>query len=170
MKVNIIDDDNIIVFLNKFNIKNIDFKNRDNIEQNFRNIFLKLKHVYGLDIKGYYNINIYMDEYYGATLEIEHEDIEYFDYFDNKVDMRVNVISDCNFLYKTKDIFMISKEILKKIDLHSFKDEYYIRLKKELTDYEMGIILENGELVYGDITSDILKIGNKIILKWFGKQ
>ena len=165
MKVNIIDDDNIIVFLNKFNIKDIDFKNRDNIEKNFRNIFLKLKHIYGLNIRGYYNINIYVDDYYGATLEIEHEDIEYFDYFDNKVDMRVNVINDNKFLYKIKDIFMIGKEILKKLDIYVFKDEYYVKLKKNFTDYEIGIILENGELIYGDITSDILKLGNKIFLK-----
>lgn len=165
MKINIIDDNNIIVFLNKFNIKNIDFKNRENIEKNFRNIFLKLKHVYGLNIKGYYSINIYMDENYGATLEIEHEDIEYFDYFDNKVDMRVNVINDNKFLYKIKDIFEIDKKILKDIDAYIFKDEYYIKIRKEVTDYEMGIILENGELIYGNITSDILKLGNKLILK-----
>ena len=165
MKVNIIDDNNIIVFLNKFNIRNIDFKNRENIEKHFRNIFLKLKHIYGLNIKGYYNINIYIDDYYGATLEIEHEDIDYFDYFETQVDMRVNVINDNNFLYKIKDIFMINKEILKKIDIYTFKDEYYIKLKKEIDNYELGFILESGELIYGDITSDILKLGNKIILK-----
>ena len=165
MKVNIIDDNNIIVFLNKFNIKNIDFKNKENIEKDFRNIFLKLKHVYGLNIKGYYNINIYMDEYYGAILEIENEDIEYFDYFETQIDMRVNVVSDNNFLYKIKDIFMINQEILKKMDVYIFKDEYYGKLKKCVNEYEMGIILESVDLVYGDITSDILKIGNQINLK-----
>lgn len=164
MKVNIIDDDNIIVFLNKFYIKNIDFKNRDNIEKNFKNIFLKLKHVYGLDIKGYYNINIYMDEVYGAVLEIEHEDIEYFDYFDNKVDMRINVVTDSKFLYKVKDIFMIDKDMLREITIYIFKNQCYIKLKKQLNDYEMGTILENGELIYGDITTDILEMGNKMIL------
>ena len=167
MKVNIIDDNNIIVFLNKFNIKNIDFKNRENIEKHFRNIFLKLKHIYKLDIKGYYNINIYMDDYYGAVLEIEHEDIEYIDYFDKTIDMRVSVINDNNFLYKIKDIFMINKEIINKIDIYNFKEEYYIKIKKECNDYEIGNILETSQLIYDNITSDILKLGNKILIKDF---
>ena len=164
MKVNIIDDNNIIVFLNKFNIKDIDFKNRENIETNFRKIFLKLKHIYNLNIKGYYNINIYIDAYYGAIIEIEHEDIEYYDYFDTQVDMRVNVVNDNKFLYKIKDIFNIDESLINKIDIYVFKDNYYIKIKKDVTDYEIGKILENSELVYGDITIDILKIG--IIIIW----
>ncbi len=157
MKVIIIDDDNIIVFLNKFNIKNIDFDSKENIEKNFRNIFLRLKHIYNLNIKGYYNINIYTDKFYGAVLEIEHEDIEYFDYFDNKVDMRVNVVSDSKFLYKIKDIFCLDKTLLNNIYL--FKNDYYIELKRKISDYELGLILENSDLIYGDIVNDILKLG-----------
>ena len=164
MKVNIIDDNNIIVFLNKFNIKNIDFKNKDCIEKNFRNIFLKLKRIYELNIKGYYTINAYIDEYYGAILEIEHEDIEYFDCFETQVDMHVNVIYDNKFLYKINDIFMLDEALLKKLEIYIFKDEYYINLDKVFNDYEIGKILETGELIYRDITSDILKLGNKINL------
>lgn len=163
MKVNIVDDNNIIVFLNKFNIKNIDFKNRENIETNFRKIFLKLKNIYNLNIKGYYNITIYIDDDYGAALEIEHEDIDYYDYFDSQVDMRVNVINDNKFLYKIKDIFNLDEKILNKIDIYLFKNKYYIKLKKGVTNIELGKILENSELVYGDITIDILKIGSIII-------
>ena len=37
MKVSIIDDNNIIVFLNTFNIKNIDFDSKENVEKHFRN-------------------------------------------------------------------------------------------------------------------------------------
>mgnify|MGYP003306300593 CR=1 FL=1 len=164
MKVNIIDDNNIIVFLNKFNIKNIDFSNRENIEKNFRNIFLKLKHIYKLDIKGYYDIKIYIDKYYGAVLEIEHDDIEYIDYFDSQIDMRVNVIKDNEFLYKIDDIFL-NDRIINKIDIYNFKEEYYIKIKKELNNYDMAYILENSNLIYDNITFDILKLGNKILIK-----
>jgi len=165
MKVNIIDDNNIIVFLNKFNIKDIDFKNRENIEKHFRNIFLKLKHIYKLDIKGYYDIKIYIDKYYGAVLEIEQEDIEYIDYFDSQIDMRVNVISDNEFLYKIDDIFIINKKIFKDIDIYTFKNEYYIKIKNELDNYYMAYVLENSNLIYNNITFDILKLGNKILIK-----
>ena len=132
MKINI-DGDKIIVFLNKFNVKDIDFKNRENIETSFKNIFLKLKHIYNLNIKGYYNINTYIDTYYGAIMEIKHEDIEYYDYFDSQVDMRVNIVKDNNFLYKIKDIFMIDKSLFNKIEVYTYKNISLILYKKLLS-------------------------------------
>lgn len=164
MKVNIIDDNNIIVFLNIFNIKNIDFDSKENIENHFRNIFLKLKLLYNINIKGYYNINIYMNKKYGAFLEIEHEDIEYFEYFDNKVDMRINVISDVIFLYKINDIFMLDKNILRKIDIYFFKDSFYLYLNSNLDVYKMGELFELGNLIYGNECNEVVKLGQKISL------
>ena len=161
MKVNI-DGDKTIVFLNKFNVKDIDFKNRENIETSFKNIFLKLKHIYNLNIKGYYNINTYIDNYYGAIMEIEHEDIDYYDYFDSQVDMRVNIVKDNNFLYKIKDIFMIEKKLIDKIEVYTYKNNYYVKLKKDATDYQIGKLLEISEIIYNEKTFDILKYGKKL--------
>lgn len=159
MKVSIIDDNNIIVFLNAFNIKNIDFNNKENIEKNFRELFLKLKYIYNLNIKGYYNINIYIDKVYGAILEIEHEDIEYFDYYDNKIDMRVNVVSDAKFLYKIKDLFDLNEDILNNIVLYKFRNNLYVLLKENISFYKLGSLLEISDLVYGSKVDDILKMG-----------
>jgi len=164
MKVKIIDDNNIIVFLNSLNIKNIDFDNRENIEKNFRNIFLKLKHIYDIDVEGYYNINIYKDISYGAVLEIEHENIDYFDYLDKTIDMRVNVISNTKFLYKLYDILKLDKKTLDKAKLFSFKNEYYLFLK-EISFYELGILIENSDLIYGSIVDEILKFGKEINIR-----
>lgn len=164
MKVNIIDDDNIIVFLNKFNTKNIDFDNKENIEKNFRKIFLKLKYIYNLNIRGYYNINIYKDRIYGAILEIEHEDIEYFDYFDSKVDMKVNIISN-NTLYQIKDIFSLTNKIIDNSTIYLFQNQYYVFLKKELPIYDFSLLIELSNITYGNITNDILRLGRIINLK-----
>lgn len=164
MKVSIIDDDNIIVFLNTFNTKNIDFENKGNIEKNFKKIFLKLKYIYKLNIKGYYNINIYKDKLYGAILKIEHEDIEYFDYFDSKVDMRVNVISN-TFLYKIKDILELPKNLKENVTIYLFQDEFYIFLNRDLSNYNFSLLIEMSDIVYGNITNDILRLGRIINLK-----
>lgn len=164
MKVNIIDDNNIIVFLNTFKTKNIDFNNKEDIEKHFRDIFLKLKHIYGLDIKGYYNINIYIDKFYGAILEIENEALEYFDYFDDKIDMRVSIVSNTKFLYKIKDLFLLDKKLLRRVNIYSFKNKYYLLLKKDISNYEMGKLLEVSELVYGDVVEDILKLATQLTL------
>lgn len=79
--------------------------------------------------------------------------------------MRVNVISNIKFLYKIKDILDLDKKILKKVTIYNFKNEYYLLLKKEISIYEIGYILEMTNLIYDGIVDDILKLGNKIKLK-----
>ena len=49
-----------IVYLNKYNIINFDFNNTMILEDNIRNLLIRLKKYYKLDIKGCYNIVIYI--------------------------------------------------------------------------------------------------------------
>ena len=165
MKISVIDDNNIIVFLNTVNLKELDFSNKEDLEVNFKDLFLKLKHVYNINIRGYYNINIYIDKNYGAILEIEHEDIEYFDYFENKVDMRINILSDTKFLYRIKDIFKLNTELINNSSLYAFKGKIYILLTKSISFHNLGYLLEVSEIVYGSIVDDILKLGKIIKTK-----
>ena len=46
------------------------------------------------------------------NLEIEKEDIDYLDYFNSSIDMKINKPKKTKFLYKTKDIFLIDKKLL----------------------------------------------------------
>lgn len=165
MKINIIDDDNIIVFLNTINLKELDFSNKEELEIKFKDLFLKLKYIYNINIKGYYNINIYIDKIYGAILEICHEDIEYFDYFENKVDMRINILSDVKFIYKIKDIFKVNKELFTNSLIYVFKNKTYLLLTKSISFYNLGFLLEVSDIVYGSIVDDILKLGKIIDVK-----
>lgn len=165
MKISIIDEDNIIVFLNTINLKEMDFSNKEDLESKFKDLFLKLKYIYNINIRGYYSINIYIDKIYGAILEIEHENIEYFDYFENKVDMRINVLSDVKFIYKIKDIFKLNKELCNSSIAYVFKGKIYVLLKKNISFYNLGYLLELSDIVYGGIVDDILKLGKIIDVK-----
>lgn len=164
MKITMIDDNNIIVFLNILRLKEIDFEDKDNIEDNLRKIFLVLKYTYNLNIKGYYNVMIYLNYNEGAILKIEHEDIDYFDYFDNKVDMRVNVVFNSKFLYQVSDILDIDKSILNKAKVYVFKDVYYLLLKEKLTFNEFGRLFEFSKIEYGTIVEEITRVGNLIYI------
>ena len=61
MKINIIDENNFVIFLNKSLYKELNIENQENLEANFKNIFRKLKERYQIDVNGYYNITVYKD-------------------------------------------------------------------------------------------------------------
>ena len=70
----------IKVFLN--DIPKIDFKNMDELETYFRNLFLKLKKIFHITFTGLYNIDIYLDQYCGVVIELKKEDLELMSYND----------------------------------------------------------------------------------------
>ena len=146
MKVDIVDD-NIIVFLNKYVIKNVDYNDSKVLEVELKNIFDKLNLYHGIKIKGYYDVHIYIDNNYGIIIELIKDDIDYVDY-DEVIDMKIS-INNIEFLYKIEDIFKFNK--LGKIYL--YKNELY------LDPSNMDISLfEHSEIIYKNI-NNIIKYG-----------
>ena len=103
MKV-ILNDDKIVLYLNKFMIEGLDFKNINGLEKYFRDLFIKLREIYNIKLNGFYYVYVYVDEFYGVVLELEHENIEFFDYDENDIDMHI-VLEKTSFLYELEDIF-----------------------------------------------------------------
>ena len=56
-----------------------------------------------MKLDGFYYITVYIDKYYGVVIHLEKDDVEYYDYFKNQVDMRIITI-DTEFLYLVDDI------------------------------------------------------------------
>ena len=103
MKICINDDINTVIYINKEYSSDIDFSNELEIENYFKKIFNKLKTFYNISIKGFYNIDVYLDNYYGIVLNLEKENIDYYDYFDNHIDMQFRIKKYSSFLYKLND-------------------------------------------------------------------
>lgn len=158
MKVILCDDSHYEIFLNHFYNKDVDMKDKDSLENYFKTIFEILHKDYHMDIHGYYDIHVYHDTYYGMVLEMEKEDIDYYEFSMNEVDMRIQIEKESEFLYQVEDIFVLPKEILEKSNIYSYKDSYFLLLKKELDAYEFAYLLENSELYYQN-TNVILKKG-----------
>ena len=142
MKIEYQDQFNMTIYLGFFN--------EDDIEESFKNLFLKLKKYYKITPKGYYIINLYKDPYYGAIIDLEKEDLEYSDYFGNQVDMKINTINH-DFIYKLEDYFMIPKSILKKSILMTNKKDLYLKINKPLNYKELAYLMENTKIIYKDI-------------------
>ena len=153
MKVKLIDENNIIVFLND-KIININSDSRVELEDELRILFKKLSNIYNLEIYWYYNISIYVDDYYGSIINLVKEDIDYIEYDKDQIDMRI-IISKKTFLYKINNIFNL--DIDSKI--YKYNNNYYLKLNKKLDNKKMGLLLELSELIIDDVDM-ILKYGN----------
>lgn len=156
MKLVLLDELNFLVYLNTFYTKNIDFSKKDNLEPYFKNLFLNLKENYNMPLAGYYNITIYQDKNYGVILEINKEDLEYFDYFGGQIDMRIAIPENSFFLYQI-DIFNLPKEI--KGVIYFYKGNFYLHLKEKIAEPVFLKMLEWAKIVYGAPAEEIVKKG-----------
>lgn len=132
------------IYIKKENIKNINFNNKEDIEKYLKKLFKLLKNKYDITIEGFYNITIYKDKNYGIVLHLEKEELEYYNYFKNQVDMRLSTVNT-NFLYKVNDIPL---SILPKIEIINKDNNMFIKIKNKLTKLEMMNLIENSVITY----------------------
>lgn len=146
MKVEVISN-GYIIYLNQFNLIDIDFKNMDILEDSFKKLLKKLNNYYHIDINGYYNINVYIDSYYGAILQIEKESLDYYDYFESDtIAMRIKKI-DADFLYEVED-FLFAKDFLNKFKLITKNNHIYLKIIDDLSYNEYLLLTEMSKIVY----------------------
>lgn len=144
MSIKFIDNLILDIYLKKYLVNNIDFKSQEDLEKYLKNLFKLLKSKYDITIEGFYEISVYVDKYYGVVLHLEKEDLEYYDYFRNQVDMRIVTI-ETDFLYQIDDV---PSNILNKVKVCVKDNNLYLKIKEELTELEMMNLIENSKLVY----------------------
>ena len=96
-------NDYIIVYIQNSNINE---ECLEDLETYFKEIFSKIREIYQINMNGFYFVNVYIDSIYGVILEIEEEKLEYIEYYDDAVDMKISLHRE-EFLYKIKDISTI---------------------------------------------------------------
>ena len=149
-------DNKLIVFLNKKNKKDFNFKDKIKLEKKFQSLFLKLKKIYNLETSGTYDIEIYIIEKYGLILEIEKQE-EYINYCDY-VDMNIKISKYNEIIYKLKNY---EKNIINSSTIYVYSDELYIVPKKN--EFQLiGQIIENSEIIYGKEAKNIKAKAKKI--------
>ena len=101
LKIDIISSDELVIYLFN-NVNDYNFKDEIHIEECLRKLFKKMNEYYNIKLKGFYNVNVYLDLYYGIVLELRKEKIEYYDFLDNQIDMKI-IINKNKFLYLVDD-------------------------------------------------------------------
>lgn len=132
------------IYIKKELIDNIDFNNKTDLEKYLKKLFKILKNKYDIVIEGFYDITVYIDKYYGVVIHLEKDDVEYYDYFKNQVDMRIITI-DTDFLYLVDDI---PQNLLNKVDVIIIDKNIYLKIKENLSKVEMMKLLEISRVVY----------------------
>ena len=144
MSIRFIDNFTLDVYIKKELIDNIDFNNKEDLEKYLKSLFKTLKNNYDIVIEGFYEITVYTDKYYGVVLHLEKDELDYYDYFKNQVDMRI-VTVDTNFMYLVEDI---PNSILNKVNVCVKDNNIYLKIKEKLTKLEMMELIENSKIIY----------------------
>ena len=144
MKVEMLSN-TIIVYL----LDNKKYNEDSDIKKILINVFDNLEKYYNITFTSDYNLELYINRYYGMILEItENEDF----ICDDIVNLKLNILRDTLFLYEVDDpLEYINYEI------YYYNDKFYVNAKREDID-----LIENSNLVYGDIVYKIIGRGIKI--------
>lgn len=144
MKVEMLSN-TIIVYL----LDNKKYNEDSDIKKMLIKVFDNLEKYYDITFTSDYNLELYINRYYGMILEItENEDFIY----DDIVNLKLNVLRDTLFLYEVDDpLEYINYEI------YYYNDKFYVNAKREDIN-----LIENSNLVYGDIVYKIIGRGIKI--------
>lgn len=144
MKVEMLSN-TIIVYL----LDNNKYNEDSDIKKILINVFDNLEKYYNITFTNDYNLELYINRYYGMILEItENEDF----ICDDIVNLKLNILRDTLFLYEVDDpLEYINYEI------YYYNDKFYVNAKREDIN-----LIENSNLVYGDIVYKIIGRGIKI--------
>lgn len=144
MKVEMLSN-TIIVYL----LDNNKYNEDSDIKKILINVFDNLEKYYNITFTSDYNLELYINRYYGMILEItENEDF----ICDDIVNLKLNILRDTLFLYEVDDpLEYINYEI------YYYNDKFYVNAKREDIN-----LIENSNLVYGDIVYKIIGRGIKI--------
>ena len=71
MSIKFIDDLTMDIYVKKELINELDFNDKDTLEKYLKKLFKTLKNKYSITIEGFYDIDVYIDKYYGVVFHLE---------------------------------------------------------------------------------------------------
>ena len=149
MKLEVLNLNNLVFYLNKDYLDKINFNINENVEQEFKNLFIKLKNIYNLELNGYYEVTVYVNDVYGIIIAMEKDDDEYIKIFGDTLDMKITFKFDCEIFYKIENIDFIN---FNNYNLYYCNNELFLSLKNnlKLSYKDYLYLLENSSIVYGN--------------------
>ncbi len=155
MRLEQIDDDSYLVFVNNLYFKIDDFSDKQNLAKTIKNLLTKLSDYYMLSFKGYYKVVIYNHEAIGSYLVIDK--MEDFLVDVTTVDIRVIAYLNEKFFIEFDNYEMIPVGL----SGYFYNDKYYIDVDFCESE-ELIKLFDYGKVIYGSVVDNIKRFGNKI--------
>ena len=92
------------------------------------------------------------------VINLNKENIEYYDYFDNQIDMRIS-LKDSKFLYGIDD--PLSLPAFAEGNIYIYKDKYYVDFNDIIDNVTMMYLLEFSDIIF-DEQIDIIRHSQKL--------
>ena len=157
MKLELFNLNYITVYLNKEYLKKIKFDLKNNVEQQFKRLFIKIKSIYNIEMSGYYEVIVYLNDIYGMIIEIEKDNDDYVKLFGDTVDMKITFKFDSSIFYKLDEYKTFDIE---NYDVYYYNDNFYVEIKDDINYTEYLKLLESSTIIYG---TELKKIKNHSI-------
>lgn len=148
-------DNIIILYISNLEKTSINFDKIDEVEEYFRNILLRLKEYYYIEVKGAYKIMVYTDKKEGMVFHLEKEEGNYYDTI-HQLEIRM-LHEETTFFYEVEDPFSLSLDTL---DIYLYQDKIYVKRKTDEKEYRL---YEFGRVIYEN-TNRILNNGKKVTI------
>lgn len=146
MKVEIINDEDIDIYINSYHLQGIDYNAKEDLLDRIKDLILKTNDRYRLNLCGFYKIKVYLNFRIGMFLNIiKIDDNE----FNNEVDFRIVLYEDEKFFLETEEYEIIDSITTK----YYYNNRFYIDLDN-LDDFTKYI--DMGRIIYGDEVREML--------------
>ena len=146
MKVEIINDDDIDIFINPYNMNDIGIYDKEYILKYIKDVLKKVNNRYQLNLSGFYKVKSYFNDKVGMFLNIIKIDDNDFN---NDIDYRIILFQNEKFLFETEDYDIIKNIPNKKY----YNNMFYVDI--DFLD-NISILMDRGRVVYGDEVKKIL--------------
>ena len=95
------------IYLNNLYIKDVNLSAKEEVGLFIKDLIVKLKNIYGITFKGFYEVEVYINKVVGVYMEIKKNNR--YDFYMDEIDLKININYDSKVYYKTFDYFIINK-------------------------------------------------------------
>lgn len=152
MRVEIINEDDIDIFISSFNFKNLSVYNKENILEFIKEYILIINTRYRLNLCGFYKIKSYFNKSVGLFLNIiKIDDNE----FSNDIDFRIILFNNEKFLFEVEDY-----DLIKNVSSTMYyNNKFYVDVE-DMTDLDK--LIEMGRIIYGEEVKQVISNCSKL--------
>ena len=123
MKIKYVDDENFIVYINKYYYK----YDKNTIRECITKALKRIKKIYNINLYLTFNIDCYICDNYGIILNIKTDKDPFYKYL-SKTNTNIKYYYNSIFLFEVEDYFLKDKI---KCNVYIYNKKYYLELKED---------------------------------------